>query len=85
MINNRLHELSVTYKAHQKLKGNLKNLFKTVKNVKDEQTKCSSWVKEQLKAIGGEVQEKTRGMLDEVGKQVELEVKALGERLQNKR
>ncbi len=55
MINNRLHELSVTYKAHQKLKGNLKNLFKTVKNVKDEQTKCSSWVKEQLRAIGGEV------------------------------
>lgn len=34
MINNRLYELSATYKTHQRLKATIKQLYKKVRQLK---------------------------------------------------
>ena len=39
MLNQRLHELSITYRSHQKLKGSLKQLIKMLAHVKEEHMK----------------------------------------------
>lgn len=78
MINNRIIELSVTYKAHQKLKGALRQFSKTIRQLKEDQANLYALAKNQLKTMGQHMQDYAKKMLDEVGKQVELEVTALG-------
>lgn len=69
-MTNRLHELSQTFKLHQKMKNKLKNTVKMVKKCQEEQSQLSSWINNSLKALNNQMQEQATSMLDEVGKQV---------------
>ena len=84
LVNARLYELSVTYKAHQKLKANTLVICKAMVKLRKEYSQLSVWIGEQLGLLKSEGQEKTRAMLDEVGRQVEREVGVLRDKLQSR-
>lgn len=77
MLNSRLHDLTRSYKSHQKLKSHIKAALKSIHSVREDHIRLQSYISEQIRKLSQANENAVRALLDFVGEKVAKQVESL--------
>lgn len=81
MLNNRLHDLTRSYKSYQKLKSHIKTSLKSLTSLKEDHIRFQTYIGEQVRKLSQNNETAVRTLLDFVGEKVSKQVESLAEQL----
>lgn len=81
MLNNRLHDLTRSYKSYQRLKTHMKNSLKSLSTLKEDHIRLQTYIGEQVRRLSQTSEAAVRALLDFVGETVGKQVQSLAQQL----